>query len=222
MGVVRCDPGRNERAPLLAVHFSSAIQNPRAEGGSVYCGDFLTNAFCRSNVPTRNVLQGFLYFIVNLYSSFTPKKNHTSHCVQALKKKIIWITYECTPETHLLLQFEFVWLSPLTEALMNQVIVKVLDEYIILPIGSWWNFKSRTRALIRSFSSVTLRNTGSNSCNATHWISGYGGLHEILVRSSPWPILLTAFCFSLRSLPSESTASSSRKYRLRVDRKSIR
>jgi len=36
IGVVRCEPGRNERAPLLAVHFSKAIQNPRADGGSVY------------------------------------------------------------------------------------------------------------------------------------------------------------------------------------------
>ena len=34
--VVRCDPGKKERAPLDAVHFSSAIQNPRADGGLVY------------------------------------------------------------------------------------------------------------------------------------------------------------------------------------------
>lgn len=36
IGVVRCDPGKKERAPLDAVHFSSAIQNPRADGGLVY------------------------------------------------------------------------------------------------------------------------------------------------------------------------------------------
>jgi len=36
IGVVRCEPGKNERAPLVAVHFSSAIQNPRADGGLVY------------------------------------------------------------------------------------------------------------------------------------------------------------------------------------------
>ena len=36
MGVVKCDPGRNERAPFSAVHFSRGIQNPRADGGSVY------------------------------------------------------------------------------------------------------------------------------------------------------------------------------------------
>lgn len=34
--VVKCDPGRNERAPFSAVHFSRGIQNPRADGGSVY------------------------------------------------------------------------------------------------------------------------------------------------------------------------------------------
>lgn len=40
MGVVKCDPGKNERAPFSAVHFSRGIQNPRADGGSVYysCG----------------------------------------------------------------------------------------------------------------------------------------------------------------------------------------
>jgi len=37
IGVVKCDPGRNERAPFSAVHFSRGIQNPRADGGSVYC-----------------------------------------------------------------------------------------------------------------------------------------------------------------------------------------
>ena len=37
MGVVKCDPGRKERAPFSAVHFSRGIQNPRADGGSVYC-----------------------------------------------------------------------------------------------------------------------------------------------------------------------------------------
>lgn len=37
IGVVLCDPGRKERAPFDAVHFSSAIQQPRALGGSVYC-----------------------------------------------------------------------------------------------------------------------------------------------------------------------------------------
>lgn len=36
MGTVRWDPGRNERAPLWGVHASSAIQKPRALGGSVY------------------------------------------------------------------------------------------------------------------------------------------------------------------------------------------
>ena len=36
IGVVKCDPGRNERAPLSEVHFSRGIQNPRADGGSVY------------------------------------------------------------------------------------------------------------------------------------------------------------------------------------------
>lgn len=37
IGVVRCDPGRKESAPFSGVHFSSAIQNPSAVGGSVYC-----------------------------------------------------------------------------------------------------------------------------------------------------------------------------------------
>ena len=37
IGVVKCDPGRNERAPFSAVHFSRGIQNPRADGGLVYC-----------------------------------------------------------------------------------------------------------------------------------------------------------------------------------------
>ena len=36
IGDVKCDPGRNDSAPLDAVHFSSAIQKPKAEGGSVY------------------------------------------------------------------------------------------------------------------------------------------------------------------------------------------
>lgn len=36
MGVFRWDPGKKDRAPLAAVHFSKAIQNPRADGGSVY------------------------------------------------------------------------------------------------------------------------------------------------------------------------------------------
>lgn len=34
--VVRCDPGRNESAPLDVVHLSNGIQNPRAVGGDVY------------------------------------------------------------------------------------------------------------------------------------------------------------------------------------------
>lgn len=37
IGAVRCEPGRNESAPFSGVHFSSAIQKPTAEGGSVYC-----------------------------------------------------------------------------------------------------------------------------------------------------------------------------------------
>jgi len=37
MGVVKCDPGRKERAPFSVVHFSRGIQKPRADGGSVYC-----------------------------------------------------------------------------------------------------------------------------------------------------------------------------------------
>jgi len=38
IGMVRWDPGKKERAPLDAVHFSSAImpQNPRADGGLMY------------------------------------------------------------------------------------------------------------------------------------------------------------------------------------------
>lgn len=36
MGVIRCDPGRKESAPFSGVHFSSGIQNPRADGGLVY------------------------------------------------------------------------------------------------------------------------------------------------------------------------------------------
>ena len=36
IGVTKWDPGRNERAPFSAVHFSRGIQNPRADGGSVY------------------------------------------------------------------------------------------------------------------------------------------------------------------------------------------
>jgi hypothetical protein len=36
-GLVRCDPGRKESAPFSGVHFSNAIQKPRAVGGSVYC-----------------------------------------------------------------------------------------------------------------------------------------------------------------------------------------
>lgn len=36
IGVVRCDPGRNESAPLNGVHLSNGIQNPRAVGGEVY------------------------------------------------------------------------------------------------------------------------------------------------------------------------------------------
>ena len=35
-GVFKCDPGRNERAPFSEVHCSRGIQNPRADGGSVY------------------------------------------------------------------------------------------------------------------------------------------------------------------------------------------
>jgi hypothetical protein len=37
IGVARWDPGKNDRAPFSGVHFSSANQNPRADGGSVYC-----------------------------------------------------------------------------------------------------------------------------------------------------------------------------------------
>jgi len=36
IGVVKCDPGKNESAPFSGVHFSRGIQNPRADGGSVY------------------------------------------------------------------------------------------------------------------------------------------------------------------------------------------
>ena len=39
----------------------------------------------------------------------------------------------------------------------------------ISPTGFRWNFKSRATALIRSFSNVTLRKTGSSSCNAIYW-----------------------------------------------------
>ena len=35
-GVVRCEPGRKDKAPFSGVHFSNAIQNPRAVGGLVY------------------------------------------------------------------------------------------------------------------------------------------------------------------------------------------
>lgn len=35
-GIDKCEPGRNDRAPFSGVHFSRAIQNPRAVGGSVY------------------------------------------------------------------------------------------------------------------------------------------------------------------------------------------
>lgn len=37
IGVVKCDPGRKESAPLCGVHLSKAIQKPNAVGGSVYC-----------------------------------------------------------------------------------------------------------------------------------------------------------------------------------------
>ena len=37
IGAVLCEPGRNESAPFSGVHFSSGIQKPRADGGSVYC-----------------------------------------------------------------------------------------------------------------------------------------------------------------------------------------
>ena len=36
IGAVICEPGRNESAPFSGVHFSNAIQNPRAVGGFVY------------------------------------------------------------------------------------------------------------------------------------------------------------------------------------------
>lgn len=36
MGVVRCEPGRKERAPFSAVHRSRGIQKPSADGGLVY------------------------------------------------------------------------------------------------------------------------------------------------------------------------------------------
>jgi len=36
MGEVRCEPGRNDKAPLEAVHCSRAIQKPSAVGGFVY------------------------------------------------------------------------------------------------------------------------------------------------------------------------------------------
>jgi hypothetical protein len=36
IGAVRCDPGRKDNAPFSEVHFSSAIQKPRAVGGDVY------------------------------------------------------------------------------------------------------------------------------------------------------------------------------------------
>lgn len=87
-----------------------------------------------------------------------------------------------------------------------------------IPTGSLWNFKSFTNALNRSFSNVTLWKTGSNSCRAilifvitVRASCRYGPT----IDNSPCPILLTDFCFSLVSFPSESTASSSRKYRLR-------
>ncbi len=33
---VRCEPGKNDKAPLCGVHLSNAIQKPTAEGGFVY------------------------------------------------------------------------------------------------------------------------------------------------------------------------------------------
>jgi len=36
MGEVRCEPGRNDKAPLEAVHCSRAIQKPSAVRGFVY------------------------------------------------------------------------------------------------------------------------------------------------------------------------------------------
>ena len=38
IGDVRWDPGKKDSAPFSGVHFSSANQNPNADGGSVYCG----------------------------------------------------------------------------------------------------------------------------------------------------------------------------------------
>jgi len=58
IGDVKCDLGRNERAPFSEVHFSRGIQKPRADGGSVY---YLWRSgleiMVNSKNRTRNVLR---------------------------------------------------------------------------------------------------------------------------------------------------------------------
>lgn len=57
-------------------------------------------------------------------------------------------------------------LSPLIEELICINFSVTKAPVTALPTGLRWNRKSRTRARIFSFSNVTLRNTGSSSCNA--------------------------------------------------------